>query len=52
MVYFDGDDGRVLVESSDGTGVTLNFARPAAWGILAALLVPVGLVTLLAVLAD
>lgn len=52
VVYFDGDDGRVLVESSDGTGVTLNFARPAAWGILAALLVPVGLVTLLAVLAD
>ncbi|MDK6258833.1 DUF1648 domain-containing protein [Corynebacterium frankenforstense] len=52
VVYFDRDDGRVLVESSDGTGVTLNFARPAAWGILAALLVPVGLVTLLAVLAD
>lgn len=52
VVYFDRDDGRVLVESSDGTGVTLNFARPGAWGILAALLVPVGLVTLLAVLAD
>ena len=52
VVYFDRDDGRVLVESSDGTGVTLNFARPAAWGILAALLVPVGLVTLLAVLVD
>ncbi|WP_448853334.1 DUF1648 domain-containing protein [Corynebacterium frankenforstense] len=52
VVYLDRDDERVLVESSDGTGVTLNFARPAAWAILAALLLPVGLVTLLAVLAD
>ncbi|APT88542.1 hypothetical protein CFRA_03780 [Corynebacterium frankenforstense DSM 45800] len=51
VVYFDRGDERVLVEHRGGTGVTLNFARPGAWGILAALLAPAALVTLLAVFA-
>ena len=38
MFYANHDDERVLVEH--GMGTTLNFARPEAWLLLAALLSP------------
>lgn len=48
MFYFNPDDERTVIEM-DGAGMTtFNFARPAAWGILGALLAPMVLVVVLA----
>ena len=48
MFYHNPDDERVLVEN--GMSTTMNFARPTAWLILAAVLAPVIIVIVVAVL--
>ncbi|AGF71920.1 DUF1648 domain-containing protein [Corynebacterium halotolerans] len=50
MFYFNPDDERTVIDMDGGSMTTFNFARPAAWGILAALLAPVALVVVLAVM--
>lgn len=45
VLYVNPDDPALFVEKRFGLGYTLNFARPAAWAILAAiLLLPLALV--------
>lgn len=43
MVYFNRDDERVFIDQLGGTNLTLNFARPGAWGVLAALFIPLAI---------
>lgn len=49
LIYWNAEDPRLLVPKRLGLGWTLNFGRPAAWGLLALLLLPV--VGILAILA-
>lgn len=51
MIYYNPDDERAVVDLEGGSMTTFNFARPAAWGILAALLAPMALIVVLAVVA-
>lgn len=47
MIYFNPADRAVWVEKRFGIGYTLNFARPAAWAIMAAfIIIPAGIVLL------
>lgn len=46
-IYYAPDDPDVWVEKRFGFGWTLNFARPAAWALLAVLLLPGVVVALL-----
>lgn len=39
MFVFDPADPRIFVPKPDGLGQTLNFAHPASWAILGALVV-------------
>jgi uncharacterized membrane protein len=39
-LYYNRENPDLLVERPHGNGWTLNFARPAAWGLLALLLLP------------
>jgi uncharacterized membrane protein len=41
LIYWNADDGRIWVPKRLGLGWTLNFGRPAAWAMLALLLLPV-----------
>lgn len=50
-IYYNADDPETLVSLENGMSTTLNFARPGAWALLAALLAPVVLITVLALLA-
>jgi uncharacterized membrane protein len=47
LVYVNPDDPALIVEKRFGIGYTLNFAHPAAWAIMAALLLPLVLLGLL-----
>ncbi|WP_080796901.1 hypothetical protein [Corynebacterium pacaense] len=51
IVYHNPSDARVFVELEDSGSTVINMARPAAWGVLALLVVPaafiVGLVIIL-----
>lgn len=40
VIYFNRNDERVFIDQLGGTNLTLNFARPMAWVVLAALLLP------------
>jgi uncharacterized membrane protein len=40
IVYRNRDDPRLFVPNLNGLGYTLNFGRPAAWLVLAMLLIP------------
>lgn len=46
LFYVNPADPRVLVEKRLGVGLTLNFARPAAWVCLALMLLPLAAVLL------
>ncbi len=48
LFYVNPDDDRIWVPKVIGVGWTLNFAKPASWAVLVLLLMPVGLVLLLA----
>jgi uncharacterized membrane protein len=50
LVYYAPDDPDVWVEKRYGFGWTLNFARPAAWALLAVLLLPGVVITALVLL--
>ncbi|RNE48571.1 DUF1648 domain-containing protein [Corynebacterium alimapuense] len=52
MFYFNPDDERVLVDQLSGANLTFNFAKPAAWWILAAILAPMLLTVGLAIWAS
>lgn len=49
--YWNADDPDTVVSLENGMTTTLNFARPAAWGILALLLAPPTLAVILAIVA-
>jgi uncharacterized membrane protein len=50
LLYVNAADPRLLVPKRSGMGWTFNFARPAAWGVLALLLLfPLAVVALAAV---
>jgi uncharacterized membrane protein len=48
LIYFNPGDPAVFVEKRFGVGYTVNWARPAAWGLLAGMTVIVIAVVLLA----
>jgi uncharacterized membrane protein len=50
LVYYNPSDASVLVAKRYGWGWTLNFARPAAWAYVAAVLVIVALAAVLPML--
>lgn len=46
IFYVNPEDPALIVEKRFGIGYTLNFGRPAAWGLLAAILIGLGVVPL------
>lgn len=42
MFVFDPSDPRIFLPKPSGLGQTLNFAHPASWAILGALVVVIG----------
>ena len=47
IFYFNRDDPSLMVERRIGLGITFNFAHPASWLILGAIIaIPIGLTTL------
>lgn len=51
MIYWDPDDERLFISQADGMNMIPNLARPGAWGLMGALLLPAAIVTLIVVLA-
>ena len=47
LIYWNAADSRLLVPKRLGLGWTFNFARPAAWALLAVMLLPGVLIVLL-----
>lgn len=50
FVYSNRNDARLFVPHTMGMGYTLNFGRPAAWGVLAVLLFPAAMLVILLML--
>lgn len=51
VIYRDPNDRRLLVPNPLGMGVTVNFAHPQAWLVIALLLLPILVVVLLVLVA-